>query len=145
MYTASPIYPVYKAEDFNEDEIILIAKNCHEFNRLYCQQIGDFTQKTWEQAEDWQRQSSINGVWFRLNTPTAGFSAQHDAWMEDKVKDGWVYGEVKDAVAKTHPCIVPYDQLPEEQKYKDTLFIQIFEGMADMIYEIKNPKSNEKS
>lgn len=51
--------------------------------------------------------------------------ASHDNWMAEKVADGWVYGEVKDPAAKTHPCIVPFDQLPPEQQFKDRLFATI--------------------
>ena len=43
--------------------------------------------------------------------------------MADKVRDGWVYGEVKDGVKKTHPCLVPYNQLSVEQRSKDSLMI----------------------
>ncbi|XUM24954.1 RyR domain-containing protein [Bradyrhizobium oligotrophicum S58] len=42
--------------------------------------------------------------------------------MADKLRAGWVHGEVKDADAKTHPCIVPFDQLPRVQQAKDKLF-----------------------
>jgi hypothetical protein len=55
----------------------------------------------------------------------------HENWTKDKVADGWVYGEVKDAAAKTHPCLVPYDQLPANQRFKDSLFlltVQFFAG-----------------
>jgi hypothetical protein len=41
-----------------------------------------------------------------------------------------VYGEVKDAVAKTHPCMVPYDDLPEFQRKKDALFLAIVRVLA---------------
>lgn len=50
--------------------------------------------------------------------------------MEEKVNDGWVYGEVKDADKKTHPCIVPYNELPEFQKKKDHLFIAIVKALS---------------
>jgi hypothetical protein len=49
--------------------------------------------------------------------------------LEDKKKDGWVYGEVKDAEAKTHPCIVPFEELPEFQKKKDALFCAIVDSL----------------
>ena len=49
-------------------------------------------------------------------------SASHESWLAFKEADGWVYGKVKDEVLKTHPCYVPYDELPEAQKFKDTLF-----------------------
>jgi|ERR1044072_3709428 hypothetical protein len=99
-----------------------IAKICHEANRAYCVGIGDHSQKSWEEAEQYQRESAVKGVQFRLNNPTAPQSAQHDAWAKDKLADGWVYGEVKDPITKTHPCLVTYDQLPEEQRRKDALF-----------------------
>ena len=38
---------------------------------------------------------------------------------------GWVYGPTKDAATKTHPCCVPYTELPPIQKVKDAYF----EGM----------------
>jgi hypothetical protein len=81
-------------------------------------------------AEDWQRESAIKGVEFRLLNPNAGHDAQHNAWLEEKVKDGWVYGEVKDAVAKTHPCIIPFDKLPDFQKKKDALFCAIVDSLS---------------
>ena len=40
----------------------------------------------------------------------------------DKIADGWVYGKIKDAELKTHPCCVPYEQLPVEQRAKDYIF-----------------------
>jgi hypothetical protein len=46
----------------------------------------------------------------------------HSCWMAHKKSEGWVYGEEKSEEHRTHPCMVPYDQLPDEQKFKDTLF-----------------------
>ena len=53
----------------------------------------------------------------------------YDFGQEDKVKDGWVYGEVKDTIAKTHPCLVPFEQLPEFQQKKDKLFRAIVNAL----------------
>ena len=109
--------------------IEFIAKACHEANRIWCQANGDYTQKNWEEAEQWQRDSAIAGVKFRLDNPDAGSDAQHNAWMQDKLKDGWVYGAEKDAEKKTHPCIVPFDDLPDFQKKKDKLFCSIVDAL----------------
>lgn len=111
------------------EKLMYIAKSCHEANRVWCQANGDNTQKHWAEAEQWQRDSTIKGVEFRVNNPDAGHDAQHNSWMEEKVNDGWVYGEVKDAEAKTHPCIVPFDQLPDFQKKKDSLFCAIVDAL----------------
>ncbi|MCL1859438.1 MAG: RyR domain-containing protein [Oscillospiraceae bacterium] len=46
----------------------------------------------------------------------------HEVWMNGKIIDGWVYGLVKDPDAKpnpTHPCLLSWEELPEEEKKKD--------------------------
>lgn len=101
-----------------------IAQIAHEVNRAWCEYIGDTSQPSWADAPDWQRQNAVNGVTFHKNSLEAGDSASHDNWMAEKVAAGWVYGDVKnpDASPPTHPCIVPFDQLPRDQQFKDRLF-----------------------
>jgi|SRR6266853_628193 len=102
-----------------------IARVCHEANKAYCIEVGDLTQKSWEEAEEWQRESAIKGVEFKLENPDSSESAQHEAWLRDKISDGWKYGLIKDSEKKEHPCIVPYSDLPIEQRLKDRLFVTI--------------------
>lgn len=99
-----------------------IAKVCHEANRAYCQTIGDNSQPSWEAAPEWQRQSAIKGVGFTRDNPSAPPSASHDSWLAEKQATGWKFGPVKDPEKKEHPCFVPYEQLPAEQRAKDALF-----------------------
>ena len=107
-----------------------IARVCHEANRGYCDAIGDSSQKPWRDAEQWQRDSAIKGVEFALSNPDATASSQHDAWLADKFKDGWKYGPVKDPSKKEHPCCVPYDELPESQRLKDSLFKAVVASLS---------------
>lgn len=99
-----------------------IAKICHEVNRAYCAALGDHSQPAWSDAPEWQRSSAIKGVEFTIANPDAPPSASHDSWLKEKRDTGWKYGSVKDPVRKEHPCFVPYDELPLEQKVKDYLF-----------------------
>lgn len=99
-----------------------IARMCHEVNRAYCAALGDYSQPAWEDAPDWQRASAIAGVTFTLANPDAPPSASHESWLAEKRESGWKYGPVKDPDAKEHPCFVPYDDLPPEQRAKDYLF-----------------------
>lgn len=111
------------------EQLISIAKVCHQANKAWCESVGDTSQKDWDKAEPWQRDSAINGVKFRVDNPVAKQDAQHNSWMKEKVDAGWVYGEIKDAEAKTHPCIVPFSKLPEFQQKKDALFCSIVDAL----------------
>jgi hypothetical protein len=110
-----------------------IAKACHENNKIFCELIGDTSQVHWEDAPDWQRESALNGIDYLEANPDASESAQHDNWVAAKVADGWKYGPTKDPEAKTHPCIVPFDQLPYEQRFKDTLFRDTYRTFSKSI------------
>ena len=109
-----------------------IAQVAHEINMAYCQAIGDNSQPTWENAPDWQKASAINGVKFHLENPDAGPDASHKSWLKQKEEEGWKYGPVKNPEAKLHPCFVPYENLPAEQKAKDYLFRQVIHSLKNI-------------
>lgn len=110
-----------------------IARACHEANKALCESVGDTSQKHWDDAEQWQRESSVTQVKFVLANPDAKQSMLHDSWSQEKKDAGWVYGPVKDTVAKTNPCLVPFDELPPEQKAKDVLFIAVVDAMKPLL------------
>ena len=110
-----------------------IAKVCHEANRALCESLGDSSQVPYEQAEQWKRDSACRGVEFALMNPGLPASAQHEAWLADKAKDGWKYGPVKDADLKEHPCFLPYEELPIEQQAKDHLFKGIVASLKGLL------------
>ncbi len=43
----------------------------------------------------------------------------HDTWARQRLADGWKYGPRRDDAAKEHPCLVPYEDLPESEKQYD--------------------------
>ena len=112
-----------------EDFIEMTAKVAHEANRAYCQTIGDYSQPSWEDAPDWQKDSARNGVAFRLDHPHTPHYMSHDNWLKHKEAEGWTYGPVKDPEKKQHPCMLPYGKLPDEDKQKDALFCNIVFAM----------------
>lgn len=106
---------------------IACAQAAHEANRAYCIAIGDNSQSQWDHAPQWQRDSAINGVAGVLsgNTP----EQSHISWLKEKEANGWKYGPIKDADKKEHPCFVSYDELPDDQKQKDHLFVSVVRAM----------------
>jgi hypothetical protein len=100
------------------------ARVAHEANRSWSALHGDPSHVAWEAAPDWQRDSARSGVRFLFDRNLeVGVDGLHREWMRSKLEDGWTFGEVKDPVAKTHPCLRPFTELPSEQQAKDMLFM----------------------
>ena len=115
---------------------ISVAKICHEANRALCEELGDYSQPAFEFAPAWQVESAVTGVEFNKKNPDAPASASHDSWLEQKRKDGWKYGEVKNADLKEHPCFVPYEDLPVTQQAKDHLFKAIVAALRGITVNV---------
>ena len=112
-----------------EQRVVDIARVCHEANRALQVNQGDpDPSPSWENAPDWQKESAVEGV----ATALAGATPEdlHAAWCRHKYATGWVWGPVKDPIAKTHPCLVDYDRLPADQRDKDKVFRAIVTALA---------------
>ena len=110
-----------------------IAQVAHEINKEYCLAIGDSSQLPWDEAPAWQKESAVLGVMFHVENPNAGPDASHNSWMKQKIDTGWKYGKVKDADKKEHPCIVPFEDLPMQQQFKDYLFRQVVHSLKKFL------------
>jgi ryanodine receptor 2 len=40
----------------------------------------------------------------------------HEVWAEKRIAQGWKWGAVRNDRLKKHPCLMPYEDLPEEEK-----------------------------
>jgi hypothetical protein len=113
------------------DQIEAIARACHEANRAWCLLHGDASQVSWDDAPENIKESARSGVAIAAGGATP--EQQHQAWCDFKVADGWTFGPVKDAAAKTHPCLVPYADLPPEQRAKDAVYIGVVRAFVEAI------------
>ena len=43
----------------------------------------------------------------------------HDVWARERIAQGWKYGPSRQDSTKEHPCLIPYEELPEEEKVYD--------------------------
>lgn len=121
-----------------------IAAACHSAWYAYTVLGLGEPGEPWVSAPEWQRQSIRSAVEFwegqlpalaHLSRPALAEALcplSHENWTRDKLRDGWTYGEVKDADAKTHPCLVPYEDLPEAQRLKDRVVVECFLAMLDV-------------
>ena len=62
----------------------------------------------------------------------------HEVWSAGRMADGWTYGEVRDDAHKKHPCLVPYEELPESEKeYDRNTSIETLKFIVNAGYQIE--------
>ncbi len=110
--------------------LVQIARICHDANAAYCVTLHDHSRKRWAFAPAWQRNSVIASVEHALANPATTPLEIHEHWLKAQRADGWIHGYTKNFEAKTHPDIVPYDDLPREQQVKDHLLLAIIRAMT---------------
>lgn len=62
----------------------------------------------------------------------------HEVWSAGRIKDGWTYGPTRDDEKRTHPCLIPYEELPEEEKeYDRNTSMETLKLIISLGYSIK--------
>ncbi|HLI38721.1 MAG TPA: RyR domain-containing protein [Streptosporangiaceae bacterium] len=110
-----------------------IARVIHAANAELQRIQGDpVPSQPWDSEPAEIRDGAIASVAYARDGVTT--AALHEAWLRDKREHGWQYGPEKDSQAKTHPCMVPYDKLPAEQRDKSRLFVAIVRVLTHDMY-----------
>ncbi|WP_121663758.1 RyR domain-containing protein [Metabacillus litoralis] len=62
----------------------------------------------------------------------------HEVWASQRIQEGWTYGEYRDDQKKTHPNLVPYENLSEEDKdYDRNTMMETLKVIMSLGYTIK--------
>ncbi|MEO0981206.1 MAG: RyR domain-containing protein [Pseudomonadota bacterium] len=117
----------------SEPDITAISRVVHDAIRAWSVANGQPLLPEWDEAPDWMRDSTAESVEFTIANPSAPPSAQHDQWMRQKERDGWRHGAEKDPEAKTHPMMVPYEELPTMERRKDALLKAVVIALSEPI------------
>lgn len=67
----------------------------------------------------------------------------HEVWTASRMSEGWTYGKERNDSLKQHPCLIPYNELPEiEKDYDRNTAMQTLKLIQKLGYTIKK-KSHE--
>ena len=70
-------------------------------------------------------------------------ASNHDHWALQRIRDGWRHGSERNDDAKSHPDLVPYDELPEGEKEYDRLsVVETLKAIVSLGYEISSHDSS---
>lgn len=62
----------------------------------------------------------------------------HDVWAVGRIRQGWTYGPSRNDERKEHPCLIPYEALPEEEKgYDRNTAMETLKVILSLGYEIR--------
>ena len=120
----------------DEYNLLTIARVAHESVRAINEAYGDNSLKSWDEAEEWQRQSTLAAVKAIASDPDLTSEGEHARWMEDKVAQGWQYGPVRDDSRKVHPLLVPYEQLPLAAQQKNAVIVAVVRAMLERAEDV---------
>ncbi len=108
-----------------------------EAARLHAKLLGcPVVPRPWEEREEEFRLQLIklidDLIAGRRKFPDS--KAAHDSWMKRYTEMGWQYGEVYDPEKKTHPDLVPYEELDPREQVKDDVFLALVDMAKKYIW-----------
>jgi hypothetical protein len=66
----------------------------------------------------------------------------HEIWARGRMAEGWSYGPQRNDTLKEHPCLVPYEQVPESEKeYDRSTAMETVKAVIALGYKIQREEA----
>jgi hypothetical protein len=108
-----------------------VARIAYEANRALQYSLGELCPSPpWDAASEEAKFSYHIGIQAARRACCPCPRQQHNNWVQAKLSQGWVYGETRNEEERTHPNLVPHDELPAGEQLKDALFLAIVSALG---------------
>lgn len=69
----------------------------------------------------------------------------HEVWAKERLSQGWKYGPSRRDDTKEHPCLVPYEMLPESEKlYDRNTAMEVLKVVRALGFSISGSRTGER-
>lgn len=124
-------------QDTDYDVKLARARFVYEAARLHAKELRcPVVPKSWDEREEEFKEQFISLIDDLCNGRREFQDPKeaHDSWWEKYKEMGWKYGETYDPENKTHPDMVPYEDLDPREKVKDEVFLRLVELAENCIW-----------
>lgn len=121
-----------------DNKVLKIAELVHELIRTW-DRLNGVDKPEFSEIDQETLDSTIEGILGIASGSITKPSDSHKAWMLNRLRNGWKYGEVLNRDEKIHPSLVQYHELPEVERIKDHLFFNTVKSFyrADQIFSLR--------
>lgn len=109
-----------------------VARIAYDANRRLNIVAGNVDYPTWDDVAPEDRLMFLEGVRGQWANPNRSAKQVHDYWMDDRIANGWKYGETRDFHLKTHPSLIPFEEISVLEQVKDTLFTNMVAALMPL-------------
>lgn len=113
------------------------AKFVYEAARLQAIAVAaPVVPERWTDRDEAFRAQFLEVIERQMGPMRSGSPAElHGGWVQAYIDMGWRYGPERSIEAKTHPDMVPFEQLEKRERDKDAVFIALCEIARQWIGE----------
>jgi hypothetical protein len=106
-----------------KDNLLLLAKILHAATSVLPRDDGSLV-VAWDHLSLESQELAVKAIEHIFENDLQTPEEFHNLWMEGKIDTGWTYGKFS-LENKTHPAILPYNELSDTEKLKDIIWIAL--------------------
>lgn len=125
-----------------QDQIIIAAaRSAYGAVSATREAFGETMRPSWESLPPMTRAQLVEAARLVL-LRGASPRGLHEQWLKDRLATGWTYGDTEDRVNRFHPAMLPWDDLPAEQRAKGHAFALVARAVGNVLGLVHDARNN---
>jgi hypothetical protein len=116
-------------------EVDACGRHAHEGHRTYRELMGDLSHKPWSELGE-EEKAPVRLAVIGIVEGDDDAERSHNRWVQSLTSQGWKQGPKKDWETKTHPNLVPWDELSIETQELNQMFVRSVKSMITALWHL---------